>query len=178
MAPRSAALAVVLALVSLACASCSSCSACSKSSGRASPTANDAAPENTAQEATAAPSISTAAPSASAPVEEKVTVEDVVVGKGREAKLGDKLTIHYVLRLADTEKEVDSSRARGAPYAVDGVGQGKVLRGWDQGMLGMRVGGTRKITVPPSFGYGEAGAPPLIPPKATLVFEVELLAIK
>src|SRR5581483_12263874 len=84
--------------------------------------------------------------------------------------------VHYVGNLADG-KEFDSSRPRGSPLEVP-VGAGRVIRGWDVGLLGMRVGGVRRLFIPPEEGYGETGVPPAIPPKATLHFEVELLGIK
>jgi tetratricopeptide (TPR) repeat protein len=104
------------------------------------------------------------------------STEDLVIGKGREAKIGDRASIHYVGSILTTGKELDSSRARGQPFELT-VGTGRVIKGWDQGIIGMHVGGTRKVVVPSSLGYGDPGAPPLIPPKSTLVFVIELLAI-
>jgi FKBP-type peptidyl-prolyl cis-trans isomerase len=103
--------------------------------------------------------------------------EDLVVGKGAEAKAGDTVTVHYVGTLTDG-KEFDASRKHGDKGFEFQLGAGRVIKGWDQGVAGMKVGGKRKLTIPPGLGYGARGAPPVIPPNATLVFEVELLAVK
>ena len=101
---------------------------------------------------------------------------DIKVGSGPEAKRGDTVKTHYVGTLADG-KEFDSSRKHGRPFSFT-LGQGRVIRGWDEGIVGMRAGGVRRLKVPPSMGYGARGMPPVIPPRATLVFEIELLEIE
>ncbi|MCG8455546.1 MAG: FKBP-type peptidyl-prolyl cis-trans isomerase [Holophagales bacterium] len=101
--------------------------------------------------------------------------KDVVVGEGTEAATGQTVRVHYTGRLADGKK-FDSSRDRGQPFAFV-LGTGTVIRGWDEGVAGMRVGGKRKLVIPPELGYGDRGAGGVIPPGATLVFEVELLAV-
>ena len=101
---------------------------------------------------------------------------DIKIGSGREAKNGDKLSVHYVGTLTDGKK-FDSSRDRKTPFEVT-LGAGQVIKGWEQGLVGMKIGGLRKLTIPPELGYGARGAPPVIPPNATLIFEVELLGIK
>jgi len=110
------------------------------------------------------------------PAEKPLEKVDLAPGKGTEAKAGDKVAVHYVGTLTDG-KEFDSSRKRGQPFEFT-LGRGQVIRGWDEGVAGMKPGGKRKLTIPSSLGYGERGAPPVIPPNATLVFEVELLEIK
>jgi FKBP-type peptidyl-prolyl cis-trans isomerase len=106
----------------------------------------------------------------------KLGIQDLVVGKGTEAKRGDSVVVHYVGTLTDG-KEFDSSKKHGKPFDFV-LGAGRVIKGWDEGVSGMKVGGKRKLTVPPSYGYGERGFPPVIPPNATLLFEVELLEVK
>ena len=107
---------------------------------------------------------------------EKLEIKDLVVGKGTEAKAGDSVKVHYVGTLPDG-KEFDSSKKHGQPFDFE-LGAGRVIKGWDQGVAGMKVGGKRKLTVPPSLGYGARGFPPVIPPNSTLIFEVELLEVK
>ena len=102
-------------------------------------------------------------------------VEDFVVGSGDEAKAGDKVSVHYTGTLADGTK-FDSSVDRGQPFSF-ALGRGQVIRGWDVGVAGMKVGGKRKLIIPAEEGYGARGAGGVIPPNATLVFEVELLQV-
>jgi len=108
--------------------------------------------------------------------EKPLEKKDLVVGKGPEAKAGDLISVHYVGTLPDG-KEFDASRKHGKPFEFQ-LGQGNVIKGWDQGVVGMKPGGKRKLVIPASLGYGARGAPPLIPPFSPLVFEVELLEIK
>jgi len=110
------------------------------------------------------------------PSNEKLEIKDLVVGKGAEAKKGDPVKVHYVGTLPDG-KEFDSSKKHNQPFEFE-LGAGRVIKGWDQGVAGMKVGGKRKLTVPPSLGYGPRGFPPVIPPNSTLIFEVELLEVK
>jgi FKBP-type peptidyl-prolyl cis-trans isomerase len=102
-------------------------------------------------------------------------IEDLAVGDGAAAKSGDHVTVHYTGWLTDGRK-FDSSVDRRDPFAF-ALGRGNVIAGWDEGVEGMKVGGKRKLTIPPSLGYGAYGAGGVIPPNATLVFEVELLAV-
>lgn len=101
--------------------------------------------------------------------------EDEVVGTGAEAVSGKKITVNYAGTLTDGTK-FDSSYDRGTPFSFN-LGAGEVIAGWDQGVAGMKVGGKRKLTIPPSLGYG-AQAAGAIPPNSTLIFEVELLKVE
>jgi FKBP-type peptidyl-prolyl cis-trans isomerase len=101
---------------------------------------------------------------------------DLVVGTGRQAESGDTATVHYTGRLANGTK-FDSSLDRKEPFSFQ-VGAGRVIKGWDEGVAGMKVGGKRKLVIPPDLGYGSRGAGNVIPPNATLTFEVELLGLR
>lgn len=102
--------------------------------------------------------------------------QDVSVGNGAEARDGQVAVVHYTGWLTDGTK-FDSSRDRGQPFSFP-IGAGQVIPGWDEGVAGMKVGGRRKLLIPANLGYGDTGAPPVIPPGATLVFDVELLDLK
>jgi len=102
-------------------------------------------------------------------------LQDLAVGTGAQAAPGTTVDVHYTGWLADGKK-FDSSRG-GAPFSFT-IGRGMVIAGWDEGVAGMKVGGKRKLVLPPELGYGEAGAGGVIPPGATLVFEVELLGVR
>ncbi len=102
--------------------------------------------------------------------------EDLVVGTGAEAVAGKQVDVHYTGWLT-TGAKFDSSLDRGKPFSFP-LGAGHVIRGWDEGVAGMKVGGKRKLTIPPELGYGARGAGGVIPPNATLVFEVQLLGVR
>lgn len=115
-------------------------------------------------------------PSAHAGKPGKMVMKDVVVGTGAEAKPGTQVTVHYTGWLMDGTK-FDSSHDRGRPFTF-ALGGGQVIPGWDQGVVGMKVGGKRELIIPPGLAYGARGVPGAIPPGATLKFEVELLGVK
>jgi len=109
-------------------------------------------------------------------------IEDTVIGQGAEAQAGQRVRVHYTGWLHDATaplgrgRKFDSSKDRGEPFSF-GLGRGEVIRGWDEGVKGMKVGGTRVLTIPADMGYGARGAGGVIPPNATLVFEVDLLGV-
>jgi FKBP-type peptidyl-prolyl cis-trans isomerase len=102
--------------------------------------------------------------------------EDLVLGAGAEAVKGKTITVHYTGMLTNGSV-FDSSHKRNKPFQLP-LGAGKVIKGWDEGLVGMKVGGKRRLTIPPEQGYGPGGFPPVIPPNATLIFETELIDVK
>ena len=108
--------------------------------------------------------------------ESGLTYLDMTVGTGRLVELGDTASVHYTGWLADGKK-FDSSVDRKEPFSFR-LGAGQVIKGWDEGVTGMKIGGKRKLTIPPQLGYGTRGAGGVIPPNATLTFDVELLDLR
>jgi FKBP-type peptidyl-prolyl cis-trans isomerase FkpA len=104
-----------------------------------------------------------------------LTIEDIVLGEGAAAASGQSVTVHYTGWLTSGSK-FDSSKDRNDPFVFH-LGAGQVIRGWDEGVQGMQVGGSRQLVIPPAMGYGARGAGGVIPPNATLLFEVELLGV-
>jgi FKBP-type peptidyl-prolyl cis-trans isomerase FkpA len=108
-----------------------------------------------------------------------LTIEDVVAGSGAAAAAGQTVSVHYTGWLFEggrAGRKFDSSKDRNEAFEFP-LGRGQVIKGWDEGVAGMKVGGKRKLTIPPALGYGARGAGGVIPPNATLLFEVELLAV-
>ena len=105
----------------------------------------------------------------------ELEMETLTEGTGEIAEVGKRVSVHYEGRLEDGTV-FDGSRPRGQAFSFT-IGAGQVIRGWEQGVAGMKVGETRRLTIPPELGYGEAGAGGVIPPNATLVFEIELLEV-
>ena len=116
-----------------------------------------------------------AQPSNSKTQASKLKIEDIQIGTGKEVKSGDTVVIHYKGTLTDGTK-FDSSYDRGEPFETQ-IGVGQVIKGWDEGVVGMKVGGKRKLTIPPEMGYGDRATGP-IPANSTLIFEVELINVK
>jgi FKBP-type peptidyl-prolyl cis-trans isomerase len=122
-------------------------------------------------------------PNSPTPARAEYSQTDLVVGTGTEATNGRTLSVHYTLWLYDPAgangkgRQIQSSRSGGAPYSFV-LGARQVIDGWDRGVPGMRVGGQRRLVLPPELAYGTAGSPPDIAPNSTLVFEVELLNVQ
>jgi len=107
---------------------------------------------------------------------ERLQIEDIVLGRGAEASPGRRLQVSYICTLTDGTM-VDNSARTGRPFEFK-LGSGMVIKGWEQGVDGMRVGGRRRLTIPPDLAYGERGRPPVIPENATLIFDIELVGVQ
>jgi hypothetical protein len=146
--------------------------------GQTTTTGGDTPPPPKEAAPAPAPAPPPAPPPAPAPdANMKLEKKDIVVGKGPEAKAGDTVRVHYRGTLLNGT-EFDASKNHGNEGFTFPLGAGRVIKGWDEGVAGMKVGGKRKLTIPSAMGYGPRGAGDKIPPNSTLVFEVELLEIK
>jgi len=154
---RRSSLLLVVGLALIATIALGGCGAKASDSSKPAPEATPAESTGSAEQAT------------------ELKIKDDTVGTGTEAKNGDRVNVHYTGWLTDGTK-FDSSKDRGQPFAFT-LGAGEVIPGWDQGVVGMKVGGKRTLTIPPDLGYGAQGAGGVIPPNATLVFEVELVSV-
>ena len=111
------------------------------------------------------------------PAPKKLEENEIVEGEGAEAKAGDEVTVQYVGVGYDSKEEFDSSWSRNEPFTFT-LGAGEVIPGWDQGVAGMKVGGRRELIIPANLAYGPTGSPPVIGPNETLIFVIDLLAVK
>ncbi|HUY17005.1 MAG TPA: FKBP-type peptidyl-prolyl cis-trans isomerase [Acidimicrobiales bacterium] len=111
------------------------------------------------------------------PAPDDLLIEEIVVGEGEEAKVGQSAVVHYVGVGVASGEEFDASWNRGEPFDFL-LGAGHVIKGWDQGVVGMRVGGRRRLVIPSRLGYGERGAGGVIAPNETLIFVVDLLELR
>jgi len=168
-------LGVALALSLAGCAG-NSKSKTSVSSVTSSTSATSTTPTTTAPSGAASGTATTTAAAKEVTMPNGLKYEDLKVGDGQIAESGMTAQVHYTGWLTDGTK-FDSSVDRGQPFSFK-LGAGQVIRGWDEGVKGMRVGGKRKLTIPPDMGYGAAGAGGVIPPNATLIFDVELLGLQ
>jgi peptidylprolyl isomerase len=186
-APRARALGVLGALGATAALAASGCG--SSSSGSTISVGNESPPPATLTQATATSSAATGTTPTSGPLSTQPTVtppsgaapktlvtKDLIVGTGPEAKAGQSVTVNYVGVLYKGGKEFDASWKRKEPFTF-ALGQGQVIKGWDQGVAGMKVGGRRELIIPAELGYGAQGSPPNIPPNSALIFVVDLLAV-
>jgi len=162
-----------LALVAAGCGSDDdSSTSSSESTATSTASSSESAPESSGGKKTK-PEVTV--PSGAPP--KKLEIEEIEKGTGATAKAGDEVTVQYVGVGYDSEEEFDSSWSRSEPFAF-GLGAGQVIPGWDQGIEGMKVGGRRELIIPPNLAYGPAGSPPAIGPNETLIFVVDLLAVK
>lgn len=106
----------------------------------------------------------------------ELKIEDLVLGKGKVAEKGKKITVHYVGKFLDG-KVFDSSYEKKRPFSFV-LGKGRVIKGWEIGIEGMREGGKRRLTIPPQLAYGESGVRGIVPPNSTLIFEIELISVE
>lgn len=142
--------------------------------GDGSAQSDSAAPAQSAAEASERSKPKVSVPDGAPPGE--LVTEDLIEGSGATAKAGDEVTVHYVGVGYDSGEEFDASWYRNEPFTFK-LGNGEVIRGWDQGVKGLKVGGQRRLVLPPSLAYGSAGAPPAIGPNETLIFVIDLLKI-
>jgi peptidylprolyl isomerase len=171
MAAVSRGLISILAVcAALAIAGCGGSDDSSSSSSSSFGTASSAAPQTNTK---VKPKVTV--PGAPAP--KKLTEKEVVEGSGAEAKSGDQVTVQYVGVGYESGEEFDASWDRGEPFSFT-LGAGEVIPGWDQGVAGMKVGGRRELIIPSQLAYGPAGSPPAIGPNETLIFVIDLLAVK
>jgi len=164
--------------IAMIAALCLIAAGCQQSGRDAAPPAEEAAASQAGGESTEPQAVA----EGDAAAGEEVTLpnglvyQDLVVGDGAVAEKGMTATVHYSGWLTDGTK-FDSSVDRDQPFPFP-IGAGKVIKGWDEGVQGMRVGGKRKLTIPPDMAYGARGYPPVIPPNSTLVFDVQLLGLE
>lgn len=167
---------ILIACLALVVAGCGgdddSSTSSSESTATSTESSSQSAPESSGGKKTK-PEVTV--PSGAPP--KKLEIEEIEKGSGATAKAGDEVTVQYVGVGYDSEEEFDSSWSRNEPFTF-GLGAGQVIPGWDQGVEGMKVGGRRELIIPSDLAYGPAGSPPVIGPNETLIFVIDLLAVK
>ncbi len=166
-----------LIIASLALAACGDSTSTNTPFPAAQPTKAPAATAAAGAATTAAPAAGGVPPVDGTPVKTASGLQyiDSKVGEGAEAKAGQKVSVHYTGYLTNGKK-FDSSLDRGKPFDLT-LGAGQVIKGWDEGLVGMKAGGKRRLIIPPALGYGPQGSPPVIPANADLIFDVEMVKI-
>jgi FKBP-type peptidyl-prolyl cis-trans isomerase len=155
-------------------------SSASTEAGGSSTTSGESSEESGESVPTASPDKKKTKPTVTVPKgisPKKYAFKEIEEGTGPEAKAGDKVTVQYVGVGYDSEEEFDSSWSRNEPFTFT-LGAGEVIKGWDQGVEGMKVGGRRELLLPPELAYGSAGSPPSIGPNETLIFTIDLLSVE
>jgi peptidylprolyl isomerase len=165
---------IIVACAALVMASCGDDDSSTESTGSTESTAAESPAAESSGDASSRGKPKVTVPSGDPPKELEET--ELIEGTGAEAKSGDKVTVQYVGVNFKNGNEFDSSWSRNEPFSFT-LGVGEVIPGWDQGVVGMKVGGQRQLVVPPELAYGEAGAPPAIGPNETLVFVIDLLEV-
>lgn len=165
---------IAVACAALAVAGCGDDDSSSDSTGSTESTAAQSPASESSGDASGRGKPEVKVPSGAPP--KKLEETELIEGTGPEAKSGDKVTVQYVGVNFKNGKEFDSSWSRSEPFSFT-LGVGEVIPGWDQGVEGMKVGGQRQLVIPPELAYGEAGSPPAIAPKETLVFVIDLLEV-
>ncbi len=167
---------ILFACLALAVAGCGSDDDSSTSSSESTATSTESSSES-APESSGGKKTKPKVTVPSGTPSKKLEIKEIEEGTGATAKAGDEVTVQYVGVGYDSEEEFDSSWSRNEPF-VFGLGAGQVIPGWDQGIEGMKVGGRRELIIPSNLAYGPAGSPPAIGPNETLIFVVDLLAVK
>jgi peptidylprolyl isomerase len=173
MPPMQRLLLIIGACLAVVIAGCGSDSSSTSSSTAGSTEEASAVKESESAKKKTKPKVT--APEGAPP--KQLVTKDLEEGSGAEAKAGDEITVQYVGVNYKTGKEFDSSWSRNEPFTFT-LGEGFVIPGWEEGFEGMKVGGRRELVIPPELGYGSTGSPPAIPPNETLVFVVDLEAVK
>lgn len=175
---------IIVACLALYAMGCGGSGDSSTSSGESTATSTEASEKNSAESGEGAEKQSSGGEKTkpkvtvpSGPPPKQLEIKEIEKGAGAEAKSGDEVTVQYVGVGYESKEEFDSSWSRNEPFSFS-LGAGQVIPGWDQGVAGMKVGGRRELIIPPNLAYGPQGSPPAIGPNETLIFVIDLLAVK
>jgi peptidylprolyl isomerase len=175
---------IIFACLAVVVAGCGSSNDSSTSSGESTATSTESSEKNPAESGGSAEKQSSDSAKAkpkvtvpSGPPPKKLELKEIEKGSGAEAKAGEEVTVQYVGVGYESKEEFDSSWSRNEPFSFT-LGAGQVIPGWDKGVAGMKVGGRRELIIPSNLAYGPQGSPPVIGPNETLIFVIDLLAVK